>query len=643
MKKCYNKNRKDNRNGNRKDKGEKMKYSSKSQAENGIDNTTIMTPLRVKQSILANSSTAPTQLQADWNETDSTKLSYIKNKPTIPTVNNGTLTIQKNGNNIQTFSANQSTNATANITVPTKTSDLTNDSGYITGYTETDPIFSSSPAAGITNANITQWNAAEQNVQADWNVTSSSSDAYIKNKPTIPTKTSDLTNDSGFVSDANYVHTDNNYTTTEKNKLNGIASGAEVNVQSDWSQSDNTKDDYIKNKPTIPSNTSDLNNDSGFITQETDPVFSNSAAGLITASDLNNWNGKQDELVSGNNIKTINNISLLGSGNININTGNTFYFDGQNTPANVAMINQICDAYDSGAEINFTGKFADYETGQIFQAPINVVKYTDAETNTWCSFVSDPVAWFDDSVTPAITYYLTFALYLEGTWGEFTSVSALRLDTMTPKEWSAKQDALVSGTNIKTINNQSLLGSGNINISGGVSDVKVNNTSIVSSGVANLVTKTVYNASTNKIVTESDLPKVPTKTSDLTNDSGFITQETDPVFSASAASGITSSNISYWTGKQDALVSGINIKTINSQSILGSGDIEISSGGGTGGTTDYDELVNHPKINGVELVGDKSTSELGIDIPTKISDLENDGYLVTVKTGERRWATYAQG
>ncbi len=31
------------------------------------------------------------------------------------------------------------------------------------------------------------------------------------------------------VQDANYVHTDNNYTTTEKNKLTGIASGAEVN------------------------------------------------------------------------------------------------------------------------------------------------------------------------------------------------------------------------------------------------------------------------------------------------------------------------------------------------------------------------------------------------------------------------------
>ena len=54
------------------------------------------------------------------------------NKPTIPTVNDGTLTIQQNGTNVETFTANSSTNKTANITVPTKTSDLTNDSGFIT-------------------------------------------------------------------------------------------------------------------------------------------------------------------------------------------------------------------------------------------------------------------------------------------------------------------------------------------------------------------------------------------------------------------------------------------------------------------------------------------------------------------------------
>lgn len=41
------------------------------------------------------------------------------------------------------------------------------------------------------------------------------------------------------------------FTSAEKSKLAGIASGAEVNVQADWTQADNTKDDFIKNKPTL--------------------------------------------------------------------------------------------------------------------------------------------------------------------------------------------------------------------------------------------------------------------------------------------------------------------------------------------------------------------------------------------------------
>lgn len=49
----------------------------------------------------------------------------LNNKPSIPTVNNGQLTIQKNGTTVATFTANQSGNATANISVPTKFSDLT--------------------------------------------------------------------------------------------------------------------------------------------------------------------------------------------------------------------------------------------------------------------------------------------------------------------------------------------------------------------------------------------------------------------------------------------------------------------------------------------------------------------------------------
>ena len=43
----------------------------------------------------------------------------------------------------------------------------------------------------------------------------------------------------------------NDLTDALKTKLDEIEEHAEVNVQSDWNQSDNSKDDYIKNKPTI--------------------------------------------------------------------------------------------------------------------------------------------------------------------------------------------------------------------------------------------------------------------------------------------------------------------------------------------------------------------------------------------------------
>ena len=158
-------------------------------------------------------------------------------------------------------------NGVAAVTVPTATSDITNDSGFITladvpaqvqanwlesntsaaSYIQNKPVNLVQDASYVhTDENFTSAEktklagiaaGAEVNVQSDWTEADSSSDAYIANKP------------QNLVQDASYVHTDENFTSAEKTKLAGIEAGAQVNVQSDWAETDNTSDAYIANKP----------------------------------------------------------------------------------------------------------------------------------------------------------------------------------------------------------------------------------------------------------------------------------------------------------------------------------------------------------------------------------------------------------
>ena len=77
------------------------------------------------------------------------------------------------------------------------------------------------------------------------------------------------------------------------------------------------------------------------------------------------------------------------------------------------------------------------------------------------------------------------------------------------------------------------------------------------------------------IISASACKKVPSALADLTDDSTHRT--------------VTDSEKTTWSGKQDALVSGTNIKTINSTSLLGSGNIEI--GGSSGSSKIYFKLI----------------------------------------------------
>lgn len=74
----------------------------------------------------------------------------IDNK--IPTVNNAKLTIQKNGTTVKTFTANASSNVTCNIEIPTKVSDLANDSGFIVDVSDKADKATTLSGYGITDA-----------------------------------------------------------------------------------------------------------------------------------------------------------------------------------------------------------------------------------------------------------------------------------------------------------------------------------------------------------------------------------------------------------------------------------------------------------------------------------------------------------
>ena len=167
--------------------------------------------------------------------------------------------------------------------VPTKTSQLNNDSGYITANDV--PVKSVDGATGdvVTNAvkTTTQTLTDAQKQQARTNIgagTSSFDGDYnsLTNKPTIPTKTSQLTNDSGFITDAaltGYAKTTDIPTKTSQleNDSHYItvseAPVTSVNSKTGAVQLNASDVGALPNTTVIPSKTSQLYNDSGFITE----------------------------------------------------------------------------------------------------------------------------------------------------------------------------------------------------------------------------------------------------------------------------------------------------------------------------------------------------------------------------------------
>lgn len=149
---------------------------------------------------------------------------------------------------------------------------------------------------------------------------------------------------------------------------------------------------------------------------------------------------------------------------------------------------------------------------------------------------------------------------------------------------ATKQDTLVSGQNIKTINGESVLGAGNIAIQGGTSnwdDItgKPEFAEVATSGDYNDLTNKPTIPDVSNLATKAEIADMETRThaaatyatkAEIPSLEGYLT-ETEASETYATKEQVSS--------KQDQLVSGTNIKTVNGQSLLGNGNIDITGGG----------------------------------------------------------------
>jgi hypothetical protein len=227
-------------------------------------------------------------------------------------VNDSQITINKNGQIVGAFTTNSEVPVSINIPVPSRTSDVVNDSGFITVDAIPSTISSFENDVGYITATAipSQVSSFENDV------------GYIT-ASALPTKVSELENDSGYITE-NAIPSTVGAFQNDVGYLTSVSWGEVQNkpdvaltsdIPSKVSELDNDEGfitaealpskvselqndvgylsavswDIVADKPAIPSKTSDLTNDSGFITESAIPsnvsAFNNDA-GYITASAL---------------------------------------------------------------------------------------------------------------------------------------------------------------------------------------------------------------------------------------------------------------------------------------------------------------------------------------------------------------------
>ena len=355
-------------------------------------------------------------------------------------------------------------------TIPTATSDLTNDSGFITA------------------ADVPASFSGDYNDLTNKPALFSGDYTALINKPSIPATTSQLTNDSGFITAAD---------------VPASFSGS-YNDLSDKPTlfSGNYAD--LTNKPTIPSATSALTNDSGFITASDIPAsFSGDYADLTNVpttfapsahthaiADVTGLQAELDAKAVASNVYSKAETDSKIAGIVN------------SAPEALNTLNELAAALGNDAN------FATTVSTQIGQKANSADLAVVATSGSYNDLTDKPT-----SVDPAIISYNQ----------DYASVSAI--DKF---NWDNKADAVHYHSKIQNESDNTNIRAENGMIGGGVIIATVDNTDYfyMQNGGINLMMDTTIEAGKTLKIGSDDVAlakNIPTATSDLTNDSGFIT------------------------------------------------------------------------------------------------------------------------
>ena len=549
-----------------------------------------------------------------------------------------------------------------------------------------DVVITATSLGAITKADADTLYASKSDLNSKANISTveALSTEVSANRTATTALTSKVNEDSEKIASldtemANKANSADVPTNTQFNDLAGeVANKADktsvyTKTEADEKFATNVELNHVKAELATKADTSSLN----------DYALKSEITGLATKEELADYqpigdyatttqlNSKQDTLVSGQNIKTINGQSVIGEGNIYIKEGGTIDSELSTDSENAVQNKVITNALNDKASKT---ELSNVSTSKANKADV----YTKQE--------------IDDKFTNAQSQINQVS----------TDTAANNAEIQTLK--TDKQDTLVSGTNIKTINGQSLLGEGNIEIQqselpiasadtlGGVkvgTGLSINSESGVLSAdspewnnisgkpedivniterLASKLDTATYNSEKSSFATKDELNSkadasaiTDMATQTWVQGQGYLTEvPSDYVTNSELTEGLagkqdkgdyalksdlntlatkeelaTKADASALSSKQDTLVSGTNIKTINGDSILGSGNLVIQSG-----TSNWDDIQGKPQFAEVATSGDYNDLINKPTIPD-VSGLATKEEIADMETKSNAAATYA--